>query len=146
MDTQDRMMQKLWEDKARGLWAFAGGMLLLGLAFVLYDPTLGKVAFYAKAKTGLIACGVLALLSGIAAALTGKKGRPGWYMGLGLIFLTLIMMSGMALKRWKSTNVDQTKRYAAIVTSLAAVWSLVQFVSVARGAAGVAAAGDKEGE
>ena len=45
------------------LLAYAVLLLIPGLASVLYDPIQGAVALYLKGKTGLIVCGVAAVLA-----------------------------------------------------------------------------------
>jgi hypothetical protein len=119
-------------DRSKPLMIYGAALIVLGLASVLFSPEMG-IGFNTKGISGLIAGvagGGLAVTFG-ALARSGRK----WAVTAGLIlaFAFLVMSSHRAILGWRDVNAGAGKRYAAVLSSLMAVASLITAVSTARG-------------
>jgi hypothetical protein len=122
------------------LLAYAFLLLIPGLASVLYDPIQGAVALYLKGKTGLIVCGVAAVLA-VAMARMVTAGVP-WarWAGLILSFLLLAQSGPKAFSIAKAVSAGTKEGHfwyqATLFAVIAAIslWATVgQFVSMRLG-------------
>jgi hypothetical protein len=132
--------EKHMKTQSKTLLVYAFLLLIPGLASVLYDPVQGAVALYLKGKTGLIVCGVAALLAVVMARLV-VAGVP-WarWGGLILSFLLLAQSGPKAFSIAKAVSAGTKDGHfwyqAALFAVIAAIslWATVsQFVSMRLG-------------
>ncbi len=73
----------------RYLFTYAAGMLFLGLASIFYNAQTGAVGLNLNGKTGLIVCGIAAVLSALLGLLYSKG--KGWALWAGLAVAALML-------------------------------------------------------
>jgi uncharacterized membrane protein len=120
-------------NKANTLRLYALGLLLVGLASVLYNAEADQIGWYAKGKTGLIAGGIGAVLALVCSVFAAKDKLWAHYAGAILAFMFLIVgfKNGFVISRSISMGVEPAFLwYKAAVFGAVAIVSLISLMPI----------------
>jgi hypothetical protein len=120
-------------NKANTLRLYSLGLLLVGLASVLYNAEADKIEWYAKGKTGLIVDGIGAVLALVCSVFAAKDKLWAHYAGAILAFMFLIVgfKNGFVISRSISMGVDPAFHwYKASLFGATAVVSLLALMPI----------------
>jgi hypothetical protein len=109
-------------------------LILVGILSVMYNPHSGLLGFNPDAKSGLIVCGVFALISFFWAFIYSRSARRMAVIG-GLITTSLLFAGTIprAFSAWTGyTGGDTAKWFAATTISLVVIGSIPLFVALWR--------------
>ena len=125
--------------QTKTLLFYAAALLVIGLASILYDPAAGAVTLYLKGKTGLIVCGIAALLAVVAGQLVARGVSWARWAGLALPFLLLAQSAPKAFRIGREISAGTKEGhfwYQATlfgVIAAASLWAVVtQFAGMRR--------------
>jgi hypothetical protein len=125
--------------QTKTLFIYAAALLVIGLASIAYDPIAGAVTLYLKGKTGLIVCGIAALLAVVAGLLVARGVSWARWAGIALPFLLLAQSAPKAFRIGREISAglkDGHFWYQATLFGVIAAVSLIalvtQFVTMRR--------------
>ena len=113
------------------LYTYAACLLIPALGSVLYNAQTKVIGLNMAGKTGLIACGVSAILAAVFATLLKKGMRWAYWAGLGLAFLLLCQAGVSVFKIMRGVSagtLPDSDYYKAGIFGILGLFSLSAFM------------------